>query len=200
MAIRIGVIGLQGDVEEHVVALNRALREMGIDGEAFWARKPADLEGADGAVIPGGESTTISKLLTRFDLREVIRRMAREGRPILGTCAGLVLMAKEGDDQVQRTGTDLLSLMDMGVDRNAFGSQRESFETPVDIPGIGSYPGVFIRAPVIKRVWGSCEVLSRLEGRIVLARQGNLIAAAFHPELTDDSRFYHLFLSLFSRL
>jgi 5'-phosphate synthase pdxT subunit len=197
MALRIGVIGVQGDVEEHIHALNAALSEMGIEGGAFWARRPSDLKGADGAVIPGGESTTISKLLTRFGLRDVVMEMARKGSPILGTCAGLVLLAKEGDEQVDRTGTQLLGLLDMAVDRNAFGSQKESFECEVDIPGIGQYPGVFIRAPVITRVWGSTEALSSIDGRIVLARKGNVLAAAFHPELTGDSRFYRLFLSMF---
>lgn len=200
MAVRIGVIGVQGDVEEHVNALNAAMSEMGLEGLAFWARRPSDLESADGVVIPGGESTTISKLLTRFGLRKMIIDMANSGRPILGTCAGLVLLAKEGDGQVERTDTELLSLMDMGVDRNAFGSQKDSFESLVEIPGIGRYPGVFIRAPVITKVWGSCQALSRIDGRIVLARQGNVLAAAFHPELTGDSRFYKLFLSMFPRI
>ncbi len=200
MAVQIGVIGVQGDVEEHVDALNAAMSEMGLEGQAFWARRPSDLESADGVVIPGGESTTISKLLTRFGLRKTIIDMANLGRPILGTCAGLVLLAKKGDGLVERTGTELLALMDMGVDRNAFGSQKDSFESPVEIPGIGRYPGVFIRAPVITQVWGSCQALSRLDGRIVLARQGNILAAAFHPELTGDSRFYKLFLSMFPRV
>jgi len=197
MSLRIGVIGIQGDVSEHIDALNAAMAEKGIDGVAFWVRKPSDLERADGAILPGGESTTISKLLVRFGLRDVLIEMAKAGKPILGTCAGAVLMAKEGDDQVDRTGTRLLGLMDMAIDRNAFGPQRESFESEIEIEGLGFYPGIFIRAPIIKKVWGDCEVLSRTGKGIVLARQGNLLAASFHPELTSDRRFYDLFLSLF---
>jgi pyridoxal 5'-phosphate synthase pdxT subunit len=197
MVLRIGVIGLQGDVQEHIDALNEAMEEMGIEGKAFWARRPKDLEGADGAVLPGGESTTISKLLVRFGLLDILLEMAKEHKPILGTCAGAVLLAKEGDAQVERTGTVLLKLMDMAVDRNAFGPQRESFESDIEIEGLGQYPGVFIRAPIIKKVWGDCKELSRTDKGIVLARQGNMLAASFHPELTSNRSFYRLFLSLF---
>ncbi len=197
MDFRIGVIGLQGDVEEHITALGRAFDEFGIEGEARWIRRPPDLEDIDGIVLPGGESTTISKLLTKFGLRETLIEMAGEGAPILGTCAGCVLLAKEGDELVEKTGTELLSLMEMGVDRNAFGPQSESFEAPIQIEGIGVYPGVFIRAPLITRVWGECKALGSIDNGIVLAREGNLLAASFHPELTGDSRFYRLFFDMF---
>jgi 5'-phosphate synthase pdxT subunit len=200
MAIRIGVIGLQGDVQEHIDALKAALSEMGIEGQAFWVRRPKDLEKADGLVLPGGESTTISKLLIRFDLRNMLLEMAASGKPILGTCAGCVLLAKEGDALVERTETKLLGLMDISVDRNAFGPQKESFEGTIKIEGLGEYPGVFIRAPIIKRVWGDAEILARTDAGIVLVRQGNLIAASFHPELTGDHRFYRLFFSLFEKV
>jgi 5'-phosphate synthase pdxT subunit len=195
--IRIGVIGLQGDVEEHVHAFESAFVHLGIKGDTVWIRRPDDLRGVDGISIPGGESTTISKLLTKFELREGIRNLNDQGAPILGTCAGCVLLAKKGDHLVEKTGTRLLSLMDMSVDRNAFGPQRESFEADLDIMGIGKYPGVFIRAPLIKDVWGDVEVLGRLKEGIILARQGNKLAASFHPELTGDPRFYELFFSLF---
>jgi 5'-phosphate synthase pdxT subunit len=196
---KIGVIGLQGDVEEHIHALWSAMKDLKIEGEAVWTRRPKDMEGLDGLVLPGGESTTISKLLTKFQLREYIMAMAEEGKPILGTCAGCVLLAKKGDELVERTKTELLGLMDISVDRNAFGPQRESFETKLDIEGLGDYPGVFIRAPMITEVWGEVEVLSRLDDGIVLARQGNLLAASFHPELTGDSSFYRLFFDMFNQ-
>lgn len=195
--IRIGVVGLQGDVEEHLLAFRKAFNDLGIKGEAIWSRRPGDMENLDGISLPGGESTTISKLITRFELRTPIIEMAEEGKPILGTCAGCVLLAKEGDALVRRTGTELLSLMDMAVDRNAFGPQRESFEAPVSIDGIGVYPGVFIRAPLITRVWGDCEIIGTYGEKMVLAKQGKMIAASFHPELTGDSRFYSLFFDLF---
>lgn len=194
---RIGVIGLQGDVEEHITAIRKAMKDLDIDGEVLWARRPKDLDVVDGVVIPGGESTTISKLLTKFGLRELVLKMAEEGKPILGTCAGCVLLAKEGDELVKRTGTQLLGLMDISVDRNAFGPQRGSFETELDIKGLGPYPGVFIRAPLIRKVWGDVEVLSEIREGIVLARQGNLLAASFHPELTDNSDFFRLFFEMF---
>jgi len=195
--LRIGVIGLQGDVEEHIHAFRKAFQELGVKGEAVWARRPPDLDNIDGIAIPGGESTTISKLLSTFKLRSIVKQKAEEEAPILGTCAGCVLLAKEGDELVKRTGTELLGLMDMGVDRNAFGPQRESFEADVEIDGIGTYPGVFIRAPLITKVWGDCRVIGTFEEKKVLAKQGNILAASFHPELTGDSRFYQLFLSMF---
>lgn len=195
--LRVGVIGLQGDVFEHITALRKAFTELGVKGEAVWIRRTPDLEKADGIVIPGGESTTISKLLSTFDLRDIVKRKAVEGAPILGTCAGCVLLATEGDRLVERTRTELLGLMDMSVDRNAFGPQRESFEAPVEIEGIGTYPGVFIRAPLITKVWGDCRVLGTFEEKNVLARQNSLLAASFHPELTDDTRFYEMFLGMF---
>ena len=195
--LTIGVIGLQGDVEEHRNAFEETFSAVGRKGRAVWVRRPADLEEVDGLALPGGESTTISKLLTRFDLRDRVLEMAEGGSPILGTCAGCVLLAKKGDEQVRKTGTELLSLMDMEVARNAYGSQRESFETILDIEGIGEYPGVFIRAPAITDVWDGCRPLAVHDGRIVLARQGKLIAASFHPELTSDHRFHEMFLDLF---
>ncbi|MFA5314144.1 MAG: pyridoxal 5'-phosphate synthase glutaminase subunit PdxT, partial [Methanomassiliicoccales archaeon] len=134
--MRAGVVFLQGAAPEHVSALNGAFENLGIDGTVSPVRKRKDLEGIDCLVLPGGESTTISKLIRRFDMFDDIIRMANEGVPIMGTCAGCVLLSKEGDEQVERTGTELLGLMDMQVDRNAFGRQRESFETALDIEGL----------------------------------------------------------------
>jgi 5'-phosphate synthase pdxT subunit len=195
--LKVGVIGLQGDVEEHVSSLERAFEHAGLDGTAVWVRRPSDLEGIRGLCIPGGESTTISKLLTQFKLRQRVVSMAVDGLPVLGTCAGCVLLARQGDGLVERTRTELLGLMDMSVDRNAFGPQRESFETMVSIEGLGDYPGVFIRAPLIRKVWGDCRVIGKLDDMNVLARQGNMLAASFHPELTGDPRFYELFFGMF---
>ncbi|MDG6226133.1 MAG: pyridoxal 5'-phosphate synthase glutaminase subunit PdxT [Candidatus Thermoplasmatota archaeon] len=196
MPLRIAVVGLQGDVQEHISATRSALSASDIDGEAFQARSRRDLEDADAAIIPGGESTTISKLLHRSGMDGDIERMASEGRPILGTCAGCVLLASAGDEQVRRTGTELLDLMDMEVSRNAFGSQRESFETDLHIDGIGMFRGVFIRAPLITRVWGRCSPMGHLGDSVVLARQNNLLAASFHPELSGDLRLHSLFLGM----
>ena len=199
MALKVGVVAVQGAVTEHLEAFERAFHEAGRKGQAVPVRRPRDLEGVQALAIPGGESTTISKLLIKFGLFDGIVKRAEEGMPVLGTCAGLVLLAKEGDEEVRRTGTRLLGLMDMAVDRNAFGRQRESFESDIriDLPGPEwkrPFPAVFIRAPAITKVWGGCRALAKAEGAVVLAEQGGLMAAAFHPELTADTRLHRRLL------
>jgi 5'-phosphate synthase pdxT subunit len=195
--MKVGVIALQGAVSEHIDALKRALRELDIEGSAVPIRRRKDLEKVDGLIIPGGESTTISKLLDKFDMSRNIKKKADEGMPIMGTCAGCILLAKRGDEEVEKSETKLLGLMDMKVKRNAFGRQRESFETTLDIGGFDlPYKAVFIRAPAVESVWGECEALASVEGEIVLARQDNLLACAFHPELTDDMRVHGLLLEM----
>ena len=197
--MRIGVIGVQGDVTEHVDAVARAIRQAGRKGEAFPVRRREELDRSDGLTIPGGESTTISKLLVKLGLfDEIVRRATEERMPILGTCAGCILLSKEAGAQAERTRTHLLGLMDMTVDRNAFGRQREAFEADLDVEGLDApFHCVFIRAPAILRTWGACRPLARYADRIVLARQGNLIGAAFHPELSGDLRIHRWFLDLF---
>jgi len=195
--LRAGVISLQGAVPEHVDAFERAFQEMGIEGEAVTIRNREALAKVDCLAIPGGESTTIAKLLKRFDLMDDIRRMGAEGMPIMGTCAGCILLAKEGDIDVSRTGTELLGMMDMSVNRNSFGRQRESFEVPLTIRGFERpFPAVFIRGPSIERVWGDCEALSTLDDKIVMARQGNLLALSFHPELSRDTAIHRMLLEM----
>ena len=197
--MRIGVIGVQGDVSEHVEAVARAMRIYGKKGEALTVRRPEDLARVDGLTIPGGESTTIAKLLGKLGLfDEIVRRATAESMPILGTCAGCILLSKDAGVQAEKTKTRLLGLMDMAVDRNAFGRQRESFEADLQVEGLeGPFHCVFIRAPAILRTWGDCKALSRYDDRIVLARQGSLIASAFHPELSGDLRIHRWFLDLF---
>lgn len=205
--MRIGVAALQGAVTEHIEALERAASAMGIDLEAVPVRDAATFASLDGLVLPGGESTTISKLLVRFGLVGPIQRRVRdEDFPILGTCAGMVLLASHGDDQVVRTETRLLGLMDMAVDRNAFGRQRESFEGTVRfesgflaVGGAGGaleVPAVFIRAPVATRLGDDARPIAFFDGRIVGVQQGRRIALAFHPELTMDHRVHAAFLRL----
>lgn len=182
---------MQGDFAEHAAALRR----LGV--EPVEVRLPAHLEGLDGLIIPGGESTTIGKLLAEWDLFDPLRRRIAAGFPVWGTCAGAILLAKDVRDALP--GQPLLGVMDIAVRRNAFGRQVQSFETDLDVPalGRGPFPAVFIRAPVIEGVGPDVEVLARLsEGTIVAARQGHLLATAFHPELTSDVRFHELFLAL----
>ncbi len=183
---------------EHVDAVSQAMREYGHRGEAFVVRRRLDLDRADGLAIPGGESTTISKLIVKLGLYdEIVRRATEEHMPILGTCAGCILLAKDGGVQAKKTESKLLALMDMAVDRNAFGRQKQSFEADLDVVGLDRpFHGVFIRAPAIVRTWGNCTPLARHQDKIVLARQGNLIGAAFHPELSHDFRIHARFLDL----
>jgi 5'-phosphate synthase pdxT subunit len=218
--MRIGVLGLQGAFTEHVSAVQAAFAKAGVEGSVATVRRKEELASLDGLIMPGGESTTISKLLRAFDLHEfLVRRATEEDFPILGTCAGMILLSKEGDGQVEKTDTRLLGLMDMSVDRNAFGRQRESFEAQLDIKGFDApILGVFIRAPAITRTWGACEALgtlvidperdddkSRSAGRdvagkyIIAARQQNRLALAFHPELTGDTRVHEAFVNLVAR-
>jgi 5'-phosphate synthase pdxT subunit len=178
----IGVLALQGDFAEHMAALKR----LGVD--AREVRTPGDLHDLSGLIIPGGESTTISKLLDRWGLREPIVRFALDGRALWGTCAGLILIAKRVTDGTVRS----MGLLDIDVQRNAYGSQLDSFETDVAIPAFGASPmrTIFIRAPVITRVGPSVEVLASLpDGTPIAVRNGNILGSSFHPELTQDTRF-----------
>jgi 5'-phosphate synthase pdxT subunit len=196
--MKIGVIGLQGAVSEHIDATKRAMQKLGIKGEVIWAGRPEQVEDLDGIIIPGGESTTIGKLMLTTGLIEKVRQKAVKGTPILGTCAGLITLAKHGDEQVIRTKQPLLSLMDIRVVRNAFGRQRESFETDLEIPILGKEPlrAVFIRAPAVEEVMGNVQVLAKFQGKIVAVKQDNIVAVAFHPELTPDTRLHEYFLRM----
>lgn len=185
---RVGVLALQGAFREHVAFLHR----LGV--EPVEVRRAAHLDGLDGLIMPGGESTTVGKLAVKYNLLDPIRALARSGAPVWGTCAGMILLAKN----VHRD-QPLLEVMDIQVQRNAFGRQVDSFEADLDVPALGDAPfrAVFIRAPLIEAVGQNVDVLARLgDGTIVAARQGNLLATSFHPELTDDPRFHTLFLQM----
>jgi len=193
--MKIGVIAIQGAVSEHVDALRRALKERGVEAEVVEIKHKGIVPECSGIVIPGGESTTLCRLLAREGIAEEIKEAAAKGVPILGTCAGLIVIAKEGDRQVEKTGQELLGIMDTRVNRNAFGRQRDSFEAELEVFILDSpFTGVFIRAPGIVSCGPGVKVLSRLEGMIVAAEQGNVLALAFHPELTDDLRIHQYFL------
>ncbi|MET9291918.1 pyridoxal 5'-phosphate synthase glutaminase subunit PdxT [Streptomyces sp. NPDC003077] len=186
----IGVLALQGDVREHVAALAAA------GAAARPVRRPEELEEVDGLVIPGGESTTMSKLAVIFGLLEPLRAFVRSGRPVYGTCAGMIMLADKLLDG--RADQETLGGIDMIVRRNAFGRQNESFEAAVEIAGIegGPVEGVFIRAPWVESVGGGAEVLARHDGHTVAVRQGNVLATSFHPELTGDHRVHALFVGM----
>ena len=186
---RIGVLAVQGDFREHA----QMLQSLGAD--AVEVRRPEELAGVDGIVIPGGESTTIRMLMDDFGLAEPVRQRIREGTPVLGTCAGMIVLAK----RVNGAPSAGLEGLDIDVFRNAFGRQVDSFEADLAIAGLRGDPfhAVFIRAPVVREAGPGVETLATLEdGRIVAVRQGSVIGIAFHPELTQDARFHQLFLDL----
>ncbi|KKO51614.1 pyridoxal 5'-phosphate synthase glutaminase subunit PdxT [Paenibacillus sp. DMB20] len=187
METKIGVLALQGAVEEHL----NMIHEVGAVGIAI--KRKEQLTGIDGIIIPGGESTTIGKMMKKYGFIEEIRLFAMSGKPIFGTCAGLIVLANEIDSGEEAH----LSLMNMRVSRNAFGRQKESFETVLSIKGIPqSVRAVFIRAPLIQEVGTGVEVLATIHDRIVAARQGLLLATSFHPELTDDTSLHSYFLQM----
>jgi len=191
--LTIGVLAVQGDFAEHASMLRRAAHEQGRDVVVREVRTPRDLDRLDGLIVPGGESTTIGKLLVAYGLEEPIRAAAQAGMPVWGTCAGMILLAHEirGGEPDARIG-----LMDMTVHRNAFGRQIDSFEMDLDFVGLPKpIHAVFIRAPLVERLGPETEALATLpDGRVVAARQGHLFATAFHPELTPDTSLHGWFL------
>ena len=199
--MKIGVVALQGAVSEHVEALRKAMEKSRIDGSVVYVRSLKDLDDVTGIVVPGGESTTISKLILSAGMHEKITELAKKGAPILGTCAGTILLAKEGDEQVKQTSTKLLGLLDMKVLRNAYGRQVNSFEADVNVPEIGDKPfrAVFIRAPTIERVWNGTKVWAEYKGAIIGTKKEKILALTFHPELSDDLRIHEYFLAMTRR-
>jgi pyridoxal 5'-phosphate synthase pdxT subunit len=187
-APRVGVLAYQGDVREHLAALEAA------GAVPVEVRSLADLDSVDGLVIPGGESTVIGKLAARYGLLEPLRERAAAGLPVLGTCAGMILLAREVEGPAQ----DLLGVLDVRVRRNAFGRQVASFEAEVDVKGVDGGPvaGAFIRAPWVADAGPEVEVLAEVEGKVVAVRQGNLLATAFHPELSGEVRLHRWLVDL----
>jgi 5'-phosphate synthase pdxT subunit len=189
--MKLGVLALQGDVSEHVRALERATAELDIGAVVLELRSARGLDELDALLMPGGESTAIARQMRSSGLWEAVVNFSKAGKPIMGTCAGCVLLSKGVEGAEDPT----LGLMDIQVRRNAFGRQRESFETQLRIEGLDDpFPGVFIRAPAITDAWGRARVLAELEGKAVMARQDNLLALSFHPELVNDFRVHSLFL------
>ncbi|MCS6937318.1 MAG: pyridoxal 5'-phosphate synthase glutaminase subunit PdxT [Candidatus Bipolaricaulota bacterium] len=185
--MRVGVLGLQGDFREHLTVL----RSLGVD--ARDVRTQEQLEAVEGLIIPGGESTTIAYLLEKTGMLKVLRERGAQGFPLYGTCAGMILLARELSDPYPE---NRIALMDIAVKRNAYGRQLDSFEADLQIKNIGSFRAVFIRAPKIVRVGSGVEILAEHDGVPVLVRQKNLLASSFHPELTGDPRVHRYFLEM----
>lgn len=195
--MRIGVIAIQGNVEEHIDSLKCALKRANREAHILTIKHNGSVPSCDALIIPGGESTTLGRFMEREGIASEIRAAAQKGVAIMGTCAGLVLLAKNGDEQVEKTNQVLLGLMDIKVNRNAFGRQKESFESMIGFVGFSEpFRALFIRAPCITDCGKNVEILSKYNDIIVAARQNNLLALAFHPELTDDPRIHHYFLKM----
>lgn len=197
LTVRIGVLAVQGAVSEHLDALRRAGEHLGVSVEAVAVRTPADLASVRGIILPGGESTTISRLLRSGSLQAPLVSRARAGDlAVFGTCAGLILISSAATHDVADKDIELLGLLDTVVDRNAFGRQKDSFEGELEVEGIGTIPAVFIRAPVVTQATGPTQVLARNDRGIVAVQKGKILGTAFHPELTPDTRLHERFIRL----
>jgi len=185
--MKIGVLGLQGAVREHI----RSIEACGAEG--ITIKNPKQLQEVDGLILPGGESTTMRRLIDKYGFMEPLREFIENGKPVFGTCAGLILLSKE----IVGYAEPHLGALNVKVERNSFGRQRESFEAELSISGVAdNFIGVFIRAPHIVEAGEDVEVLAKHDGRIVAARQGHILGCSFHPELTDDHRFTQYFLNM----
>ena len=195
--VSIGVLGIQGAVSEHINAMTNALNETGYNGETFVVKQKEDIKNIDALIMPGGESSTISRVLNNSNLYDTIsKRITENDLAVIGTCAGCVILAKEILNDPKKE-IKQLSKMDIQVERNAFGRQKESFEKTIQIKDFSSpYNAVFIRAPIIRKTWGKCKALATIDEKIVTARQDRLLALSFHPELTDDIRIHKYFLEM----
>jgi 5'-phosphate synthase pdxT subunit len=192
-AVTIGVLGFQGDIEENVAATKQALREMQVEGSVELVRYPEEVEKVDGLILPGGESTVQSTLAAIQRSLPVIKKRISEGMPVLGTCAGMIMLSRRAFDRVVGdTKQKLIGNLDVVIERNAFGRQGESFEADLAIGMLGkeAFKGVFIRAPAVSEVGKDVEVIAKLSNKVVAVRQKNIIGTSFHPELSGDSRMH----------
>jgi 5'-phosphate synthase pdxT subunit len=197
--IAIGVLGIQGDIEENIATARQALTEMQLKGDASMVIYPEQLERVDGLILPGGESTVVSSLITlqHGGILQIIKKAIYNGMPAMGICAGMIMLSKCAYDRViGETKQQLIANLDIVVERNAFGRQNDSFEVDLEIPLIGKelFRSVFIRAPMVTEVGNEVEVIAKFNEKIVAVTQNNIIATAFHPELSGDSRLHREFI------
>ena len=195
----IGVLGLQGDVEENVAATNQALQELHINGNVDVVRYPEEIERIDGLILPGGESTVQSNLVAIQRSMPVIKKRISEGMPVLGTCAGMIMLSKRAYDRiVGDTKQKLIGNLDIVIERNAFGRQNDSFEADLSLRMLGNeaFKGVFIRAPAVSEVGKDVDVIGKLNNKIVAVKQKNIIGTSFHPELSGDSRMHRHLINM----
>jgi len=199
MSLNVGVLSIQGDVQENILSAKAAVDELGIDAKVTGVRTPDDISQLDGLIIPGGESTTIGQLSLINGSLKILKEKIENGMPVLGICAGMIMLSKTADDRVVgKTDQPLLDILDIKLERNSFGRQQESFEADVSMDSIDipKFNGVFIRAPSVSDVGSDVEVLSKFNDRIVAVKKGNVIGTAFHPELTRDVSIHKYFVNL----
>ena len=196
--IKIGVLGIQGDIEENILSVAEALKNLNLQGTVESVRYSESIAELDGLILPGGESTVIGNLLSiQGNIFQTIKKKITEGMPVLGTCAGLIMLSKRTYDKVVgETKQKLFGVLDVVIERNAFGRQHESFEVDLDIPILGKelFRGIFIRSPIINNVGESVNILTKLDDKIVAVKQNNIIGTSFHPELSTDRRLHELFI------
>ena len=199
MSLNVGILAIQGDVQENLLSTRKAFEELGIDGKVQDVKTAEDISKLDGLIIPGGESTTIGQLSLVNSSLKVMKEKIEQGMPVLGICAGMILLSKTADDRVVgKTDQPLLDMLDVKLERNSFGRQRESFEADVSMDSINipKFNGVFIRAPSVSETGSDVEVLSKFNEKIVAVKKGNIIGTAFHPELTQDVSLHKYFINL----
>jgi len=197
--IQIGILAIQGDIEENLAATNLALKELGVEGKSVPVKYANEISKIDGLILPGGESTVIGTLAKLSGATQLIKDRINDGMPIMGTCAGMIMLAKRAYDKVVgETKQQLLSVLDITIERNAFGRQGDSFEAELKIPLIGNenFRGVFIRAPVVTEMRNGVEAVASLNNKVIAIKQGNIIGTSFHPELSRDPRLHKYFVNL----
>jgi 5'-phosphate synthase pdxT subunit len=199
MSLNVGILSIQGDVHENLISSQTAIDELGIDGKVTAVRTPEEISELDGLIIPGGESTTMGQLSLVNGSMKILKEKIENGMPVLGICAGMIMLSNNASDRiVGKTDQPLLDILNIKLERNSFGRQKESFESDISMDSIGipKFNGVFIRAPSVSEVGSDVEVLSKFNDRIVAVKKGNIIGTAFHPELTEDTALHKYFINL----
>ena len=199
MSLTVGVLSIQGDVQENILSAKSAIDELGLDGNVVDVRTPEEISQLDGLIIPGGESTTIGQLSLVNGSLKVLKEKIQSGMPVLGICAGMIMLSNTANDKIiGKTDQPLLDILDIKLERNSFGRQKQSFESDISMDSIGipKFNGVFIRAPSVSDVGSDVEVLSKFNERIIAVKKGNVIGTSFHPELTEDTALHKYFINL----
>jgi len=199
MSLNVGILSIQGDVQENLLSTKSAIEQLGLDAKVSEVKTPDEISPLDGLIIPGGESTTIGQLSLINGSLKILKEKIESGMPVLGICAGMIMLSKTADDRVMgKTDQPLLDILDIKLERNSFGRQKESFESNVSMDSIGipKFNGVFIRAPSVSDVGSGVQILSKFNERIIAVKKGNVIGTAFHPELTEDISLHKFFVNL----